>query len=229
MSFATLFASSLLTLSLFVLQVASLWPIPRNLQLGTSSLKLSPRFSVDIDIRNPPADLINAVSRSKLNLVNDKMQRLVVGRGSADRSTLGGAKQLTSLKLSLAPGSAIRSIMDESIAPLGTRREEYVLQVPSDGSPATLSANSTLGLLRGLTTFEQLWYDSGDGTVYTTEAPIAISDAPAFVRQFLISRISVSELSPLSRTVDSCLILHVTCTFVTIIHSAHRQARSASP
>jgi hypothetical protein len=68
-----------------------------------------------------------------------------------------------------------------------------LLHVPSDGSPATLSANSTLGLLRGLTTFEQLWYDLDGAATYTLEAPITISDAPAFV---CIIRCTASSLHP---------------------------------
>ena len=53
--------------------------------------------------------------------------------------------------------------------------------MPADGSSAILIANSTLGLFRGLTTFEQLWYYF-DGDIYTLEAPVQISDAPAYVR-----------------------------------------------
>ena len=49
----------------------------------------------------------------------------------------------------------------ESVKPLGIRSKEYVLTIPADGSAATLTTNSTLGLYRGLTTFGQLWYYYG--------------------------------------------------------------------
>lgn len=69
---------------------------------------------------------------------------------------------------------------------LTTRDESYTLTVPSTGDAATLSANTTLGLLRGLTTFSQLWY-YWDGAYYTLSAPIHIADAPAFVSAILTS------------------------------------------
>lgn len=56
--------------------------------------------------------------------------------------------------------------------------------MPADGLEALLVANSSLGLLRGLTTFEQLWYTLG-AEIYTTEAPVRIEDSPAFVRDIL--------------------------------------------
>jgi hypothetical protein len=77
-----------------------------------------------------------------------------------------------------------KSIAADARALLGTRDESYILDVPSDGSPATLSANSTLGLYRGLTTFSQIWY-THNSNIYTVEAPISISDSPAFVRHLL--------------------------------------------
>ena len=63
--------------------------------------------------------------------------------------------------------------------PLGSRDESYTLSVPADGRPATLSANTTLGLLRGLSTFQQLWFAHGSET-YMLGAPLSIADAPAF-------------------------------------------------
>ena len=69
----------------------------------------------------------------------------------------------------------------EALKALGSRDEAYNLTVPATGADATLVAKTTLGLLRGLTTFEQLWFTLGNAT-YTPSAPFAIQDAPAFVR-----------------------------------------------
>jgi hexosaminidase len=63
---------------------------------------------------------------------------------------------------------------------LEDRVEAYSLTVPEDGSAATLKASSTLGLLRGLTTFGQLWYEFDD-VIYTLETPLQIEDSPAYV------------------------------------------------
>lgn len=160
--------------------VFGLWPLPRTLSTGTSALKLAPNFDIRLTIQNAPPDLEAAVSRTKSHLKGDKLGRLVVGRGSSDSSAVQRAKTLSSLHVSLVQGAPVRSITEEAKRDIDARSEEYALDIPADGSVATLSANSTLGLYRGLTTFEQLWYQFS-GETYTVEAPILITDSPAYV------------------------------------------------
>ncbi|KAH7928429.1 glycoside hydrolase family 20 protein [Leucogyrophana mollusca] len=87
---------------------------------------------------------------------------------------------------------------------LESRNEAYSLSVPSDGSAATLKANSTLGLFRGLTTFSQLWYEY-DGAIYTPEAPIDISDWPVYpYRGFMLDTArNYYPVSDIKRTLDA--------------------------
>ncbi|KAJ3551626.1 hypothetical protein NM688_g4597 [Phlebia brevispora] len=199
------FIASVLLLVFSVSEVASLWPIPRSLSTGSTALKLSPTFDININVKNAPSDLVSAVARSKSYIQTDKMQRLVVGRGSGDESAVQQAHQLGSLALSLAPGAEVKPIAQEAIVPLGSRREEYVLHVPADGSAATLTANSTLGLLRGLTTFEQLWYDLDGQATYTIEAPISVTDSPAYpFRGFMLDTArNFFSVSDIKRTLDA--------------------------
>ncbi|KAF8895205.1 N-acetylhexosaminidase [Infundibulicybe gibba] len=160
--------------------VAGLWPIPRSLQSGKTLVKLGTTFDIQVQATNPPSDLLDAIDRTKSHIHNDKLQRLIVGRGANNMSELAKAPSLSRLVLSIRAGHAIRSISEEAIQPISSRSEGYSLTVPSDGSSAVLTADSTLGLLRGLTTFEQLWYDL-DGTTYAYETPIKIdNDAPAY-------------------------------------------------
>lgn len=107
-------------------------------------------------------------------------QRLVVGRGASDNTAIQGAQSISSLTVSLVQGKPVNSIASESVKEITSRSESYILSVPSDGSSASLTANSTLGLFRGLTTFGQLWYYYG-GDIYTLEAPVEITDTPAYV------------------------------------------------
>ncbi|KAF7799426.1 hypothetical protein EIP86_010661 [Pleurotus ostreatoroseus] len=202
---APYFAAAILLLGSLVPEVASLWPIPRGLQTGSTALKLGKSFDIKINVHNAPADLVSAVARSKSYIQTDKMERLVVGRGASGANAVQRAGQLNSLSLSLESGSAVRSISEEAIAPIGSRREEYVLHVPADGSGATLVANSTLGLLRGLTTFEQLWYDLDGQETYTLEAPISITDSPAYpFRGFLLDTArNFFTVSDIKRTLDA--------------------------
>jgi hexosaminidase len=63
---------------------------------------------------------------------------------------------------------------------IGSADESYTLHVGVDGS-VTVAANSSIGLMYGLTTFTQLFYLSSHGHgVYTTQAPVEITDAPKF-------------------------------------------------
>lgn len=59
--------------------------------------------------------------------------------------------------------------------------ESYNLTLSNEGA-ATITANSAQGVLHGLQTFIQLFYQhsSRKGGIYTVLAPVAISDAPAF-------------------------------------------------
>jgi len=61
-------------LVLVVPEVQSLWPIPRFLHTGNTAVKLSEAFHISLDVQSPPQDLLDAVSRTKSYLVNDKHQ-----------------------------------------------------------------------------------------------------------------------------------------------------------
>ncbi|EKM49790.1 glycoside hydrolase family 20 protein [Phanerochaete carnosa HHB-10118-sp] len=188
----------------FVVPVTALWPIPRQLETGSTPLVLASDFKID-NLDSPPSDLGAAVARTLDHLSTDKLERLVVGRASADKAAVQDAKALPSLVLAVPQGAKVNSIADEAIMPLGSRSEEYTLTIPSDGSPATLTANSTLGLFRGLTTFEQFWYDLDGAATYTLEAPVSITDFPAFPYRGLMldTARNFFSVSDIKRTLDA--------------------------
>lgn len=198
--------------------VYALWPQPRNLQTGSGALRLDPSFAIHVAVLNSPKDLLDAAERTRALLFSDQLGRLVVGRGADDLPAVRTGNLLSSLTLSLLNGSsgAPQPIATEATLPLGSRDEAYTLVVPADGSGALLSANSTLGLFRGLTTFSQLWYTT-NGTVYTLGVPVAIQDSPTYVCLSALGR-SFSSFSVRlliffgvhSRIVASCLIRHGT-------------------
>ncbi|KAJ1303293.1 hypothetical protein OPQ81_011490 [Rhizoctonia solani] len=156
----------------------ALWPRPVQLSAGTTTLRLSPSFNIKLP-DNAPSDLKDAVDRAKSQLKGDKLERLVVGRGSSDAARIKSARELKTVQLKYEGSSKGKKLQDEATAALGARDEAYTLTVPADGSTATISANSTLGLFRGLTTFTQMWY-SYDSYTYTPEAPYSIADKPAY-------------------------------------------------
>jgi len=167
-------------LALCASRTLALWPKPRQITTGTETLKLSPSFSIGIShISNAPADLKAAVTRTQGYLKNDKLRILMPDRGESSAEKVASAPALDSLVLSLDSNVNTRTIAYEATLALEDRKEGYALKVPTNGSPATLTAATTLGLLRGLTTFSQIWFQlSGD--TYTLTAPFEIVDSPAF-------------------------------------------------
>jgi len=128
----------------------ALWPIPRKLSTGSTPLLLSNSFAIDLrDVEHPPEDLKQAVARTQVQLKNDNLERLVVGRGVADVPSLAGANTLRKLKVSLGPNfdeaKGLASISKEATKPIEERNEGYTLTIPADGSDATLTAGSALG------------------------------------------------------------------------------------
>jgi hexosaminidase len=114
-------------------------------------------------------------------------KRLVIGRGSSDADALKAAPALPSLTLTLQNTLPVLPISVEAVKDLANRSEGYTLAIPSDGNPAVLSANSTLGLFRGLTTFSQFWYDL-NGVTYMNVGPVSITkDVPAYVCRCFIN------------------------------------------
>lgn len=168
----------------------ALWPKPTTFTNGSTPLRLASSFSISAVFEGVPADVNSAISRTEGYLKNDQLDRLVPGRGASDAHVVAQATQLTSLKLQLTSNSSLNangtvlSITQEAQKPVGERDEAYSLSIPASGGTATISANSTLGLLRGLTTFSQMWY-TFDGTIYSLSAPVYIKDEPAFVRFFV--------------------------------------------
>ncbi|KAI5900318.1 uncharacterized protein SCHCODRAFT_02485588 [Schizophyllum commune H4-8] len=173
--------SASLALSLFASSVlGSIWPLPRSLTNGTSFLQLAPDFKFNVELDGAPDDLYIAINRTTQSIQSSLIERLTVGRGTQDQQAINAAPTLSSVSLVLQDGATVLPIAEEAVKPLGKRSEGYSLHVPEDGSEAIISANSTLGLLRGLTSFEQLWYTL-ENVTYTNLAPITIeNDAPAY-------------------------------------------------
>ncbi|KAF2625717.1 glycoside hydrolase family 20 protein [Macroventuria anomochaeta] len=71
-------------------------------------------------------------------------------------------------------------LSDVAKALAGDVDESYTLILTEEGV-ATVAANSSVGIARGLTTFTQLFFQHSDGEhVYTPLAPITIQDEPKF-------------------------------------------------
>ncbi|KAH9073565.1 hypothetical protein EDB83DRAFT_2312883 [Lactarius deliciosus] len=146
----------------------ALWPQSRNLQTGSSALRLGPSFAIRVAVPNAQKDLLTVAEGTRTLIFSDKYGCIVLGPGADGIPAVWRAKALSDLTLQLLGNAsgAPRPIATEATLPLGSRDEAYSLVVPADGSAAVPSANSTLGLFRGFMMFARLWY-TASGTVYT--------------------------------------------------------------
>ena len=101
----------------------------------------------------------------------------------------------------------------------GAVDESYTLSITSSGH-ALITSVSSIGILRALETFTQLFYQlSGSPDVYSPYAPVFISDAPKFTHRGLNLDVARNYYAPsdIMRTIDALswnkfnrLHLHVT-------------------
>lgn len=191
-------------------------PLPTSFTTGYRPIYLARDLRIRLEPAlqsQAPEDLLRAVERTKANLTRTRFEYLSPSRGS-DFHVSGAHHTLSELVLKLVGREGqgddldLRSIKECAQAEVEERPEleAYKLSIPLTGS-AAITAGSTLGLLRGLTTFEQLFYyypprepsasaawddvnrtagevyiavDSGSDGLYAPVAPYEIDDKPAF-------------------------------------------------
>ncbi|TDL19713.1 N-acetylhexosaminidase [Rickenella mellea] len=190
--------------TVFPVHVHSLWPIPRAMQSGSTPLLLANDLNIQYKFSNVPSDLQAAVAQTKKFLQTDQLGRLVVDRGASDLPLISKASRLSTLSLALHGTGKPLSISQVAVSALETRDESYTLNVPADGSAASLTANTTLGLFRGLTTFGQLFFFTS-GQTYTLKAPFTITDSPAYpYRGFMLDTArNFFPVADIQRTLDA--------------------------
>jgi hexosaminidase len=82
--------------------------------------------------------------------------------------------------------------------------ESYSLDVTASGD-VTITGASSFGIAHGLTTFTQLFYQTYAGSVYTTLAPVSITDAPLFPHRGMNMDLSRNwfAMSDIERMIDA--------------------------
>lgn len=174
-------------------------PLPNKYTIGSEVICLSTDFQINLD-QSAPQDLHDAVGRTVEHLKSLKHQYLSIYHGSdffpdgASCSTW-----LSTLSLSFdGDEHSSTSIWEGAIQQPEDRIEweTYHLTIPTNGT-ASLSSATALGLFRGLTTFEALFFyipeqsDYTDqqlsrrwnwegGYMYAPFGPYEIWDKPAF-------------------------------------------------
>ncbi|KAJ5374887.1 Beta-hexosaminidase subunit alpha/beta [Penicillium concentricum] len=178
----------------FAGHVAALWPVPQSFTNGTSTVWIAEDFKVSYNNQDLPRPKAGTKTIASLEIVAAAVQR---ARESIFASSIVPWKfhprnELDKYEPPAAGHSKtyIRRLQitqttkdDKStFKPLaGTVNENYNLTIGTNGE-ATISAESSTGVLRALETFTQLFYShSVKGTgVYSNLAPVSISDWPKF-------------------------------------------------
>ncbi|KUI66373.1 Beta-hexosaminidase 2 [Cytospora mali] len=179
--------------------LGGLWPIPQpTFESGTTPLFINEDIAVTyngaslsfkVDDYEPTAFSSSQVtaagiSRALDNIFNKNfVPWMLVPRNSLstyEPSVNASVGLISSLDITLAGDNttfdATATDVDES----------YSLSISEDGA-AKLSANSTFGILHGLETFSQLFYEHSAGDAwYLVNAPIDIEDSPTYVHRGLM-------------------------------------------
>lgn len=182
----------------------SLWPMPQSVSVGQGRLVVT--SSLDFQASTPCADLTAAFARTAAKMFN---RGSYTGAHAASRL---GLPTLATLVVSVANVSVPLDLgVDES----------YTLTLPTDGSAASLTANTVYGAYHGLETLSQLVSFDADALAYWTASPVAVVDKPAFAwrglmvdpaRQFLpmvtlhaiIDSMSFAKLNSLHMHILDC-------------------------
>ena len=181
-------------------------PLPHTISTGNAVLCLSDDFQICLEDDTAPADLIRAVQRTHGRVLQTLHQYLSPTRGREFLVSTGGSAegcqhylhQLRVVYEDAGPGSGTRnSILEEATRSVEDRKglERYKLDVRESGS-AVLSSGSSLGLLRGLTTFEQLFYHVPPSFKSRPAAGSAGVDRPVVSVTHDLTGLEDSTLSP---------------------------------
>jgi hexosaminidase len=159
-----------------------------------------------------------AISRTQKTITSTKfVPWKFYSRNTNFEPDSAGSNQMLSTIWISQQGYALQSHM--TAAGFLSGDESYSITI-SESGVADIKSNSTLGTIRALQTFEQLFYAHSDQTqIYTPLAPISIVDSPQWPHRGLNLDISRNAFSPedVKRTIDgmSCckmsrLHLHAT-------------------
>jgi hexosaminidase len=213
----------------------ALWPVPKTLSTGNSTLWIDQTVSVTYNGESlsyassyspPPGsdfssiDIVQGgVSRALGAIFEHGLTPWMLrGRDAHYEPTPGlNGTRISSLEIVQTEEDS-----ESTFKPLaGEVDESYTLDV-TIGGKATLEAVSSTGVLRGLETFAQLFYKHSDGQhYYTTRAPVAIDDEPKYPHRGLLLDVARHwfTLDDIKRTIDglamnkmNVLHLHITDT-----------------
>ncbi|KAK4991853.1 Glucosamine-6-phosphate isomerase (Glucosamine-6-phosphate deaminase) (GNPDA) (GlcN6P deaminase) [Elasticomyces elasticus] len=204
-------------LALYAYGVAAIWPIPSSYSSGDAVLWIDAGVRITYNGANnysgngvPYADntttshriVTAAIERTYDTIFSKNFIPWKFHPRNSDFEPHAGSSKTCISSVVLQQNAADPSDVLKPAA--GTVDESYTLTVSVSGE-VMISAVTSIGLVRGLTTFTQLFFKHSDGSVYTTLAPVAIQDAPKFQHRGLNMDVSRAYYPPAAiyRTIDA--------------------------
>ena len=184
-------------------QVFAVWPIPKSIQTGNSVLWIEPTLTVIYNNKSLwhlvslfQQDTEQVIGKSNPDATASISSEAMVQQAISRILNYLFKKGLVPWKLHprnslFEPGTDAPKIYvqnltitqkntEHTLRPLaGEVDESYNLTLNNDGL-ARIEAYSSFGVLHALETFVQLFYSHSQKGVYTTLAPVSISDHPSF-------------------------------------------------
>ncbi|ORY11837.1 glycoside hydrolase superfamily [Clohesyomyces aquaticus] len=208
---------SLLPISLFASLTTALWPIPSSYNHGNSLVWIGKDVQVNWSgakqiLKRSYGNESNGGAPNADDMVDyaiKQTHRTIFDHGFVpwkfhprgwEEPNPESATYIKTIELSL-----LKNDPENLVKPLaGEVDESYMLSVTENGK-ATVQANSTVGIVRGLTTFTQLFFQHSGGGAYTTLAPVEITDAPKFVHRGVNLDVSRNwfPVADIKRTIDA--------------------------
>ncbi|KAF1985840.1 glycoside hydrolase family 20 protein [Aulographum hederae CBS 113979] len=199
-------------------QLASaLWPLPESYTNGTTVLWLKRDVRITYtgpdQSASPPSYGNNQGWQSSPQIVRFAIQRTYQTIFSEGYVPWKFNPRNSNFEPSVEGQTFINSVTLKQTAPdppnvlkplAGEVDESYKLSLTESGE-ATITAATSIGISRGLTTFTQLFYKHTKGGVYTKLAPVEIKDAPKFAHRGLNMDVSRNyfQLADIRRMIDN--------------------------
>lgn len=211
---------------------SALWPIPKSATTGNQTLFIDDAVTLSYNGEplsydasyTPPAgpdftsrDIVQGgVTRALSSIFeNGLVPWMLHSRNTDFDPPLDPDSRISKLSITQTGNDTSKTFKPIS----GTVDESYSLSVTSDGE-ASLTAASSTGILRGLETFTQLFYQhSSGGAWYTSSAPVEIEDEPEYSHRGVLLDVGrhFFAVPDIERTIDAMamnkmniLHLHVT-------------------
>lgn len=179
----------------FAATAYAVWPLPSSYSQGESVVWIDPsvHFTYKGPGGSPPGygDIANSsASGPTANpIVNNAIQRTMTTLFSQSFVPWKFHPRMSNFEPTYSSSSPhITSVTLQQTAqdpadiikpPVGGVDESYTLHMAANGA-TTITAKSSIGLLYGLTTFSQLFFQHTSGKVYSPYAPVSVTDAPKF-------------------------------------------------